>query len=188
MPKASPLTLTGVTKGPRNKKQKGIVELEAEPTEENDNREIETVLEQIPPAEEEEMPLWMSPLSQSGPELREDFPELAKSSRKDAENIEIIEMMRLINKDIEERKQKRGKRQQIREEFLEAEFRRKEQLLEYLVQPWTCFQLIEHKLCQTANIDQVSIMLSFFQFPISCVYPVQTENKNAILEFTFWRE
>ena len=43
-PKASPLTLTGVTKGPRNKKQKGIVELEAKPGEENDNREMETVL------------------------------------------------------------------------------------------------------------------------------------------------
>ena len=42
-PKASPLTLTGVTNGPRNRKQKGIVELEAEPGEENDNREMETV-------------------------------------------------------------------------------------------------------------------------------------------------
>ena len=51
-PKASPLTLTSVTKGPTNKKQKGIVELEAEPAEENDNKEMETVLEQIPLAEE----------------------------------------------------------------------------------------------------------------------------------------
>ena len=54
-PKVSPLTLTSVTKG--NKKQKGIVELEAELAEENDNREMETILEQISPAEEEEMPL-----------------------------------------------------------------------------------------------------------------------------------
>ena len=44
-PKASPLTITGVTKGPRNKKHKGIVELEAEPVEENDNREMETIPE-----------------------------------------------------------------------------------------------------------------------------------------------
>ena len=41
-PKASPLTLIGVTKGPRNKKHKGIVELEAEPIEDNDNREMKT--------------------------------------------------------------------------------------------------------------------------------------------------
>ena len=49
-PKASPLTLTRVTKGPRNKRQKGMVEVEAEPAEENDNREMETIPEQIPPA------------------------------------------------------------------------------------------------------------------------------------------
>ena len=47
-PKASPLTLTGVTKGPRNRKHKGIMELEAEPGEENDNSEMETI-KQIPP-------------------------------------------------------------------------------------------------------------------------------------------
>ena len=129
-PKASPLTLTGVTKGPRNKKQKGIVELEAEPAEENNNREMETVPEQIPPAEEEEMPFRMSPLNQSGLELREDFPELEESSRKDAGNIEIMEMLRSIKKDMEEMEQKWEKHQRIRDEFLEAEFRRKEQLLE----------------------------------------------------------
>ena len=129
-PKASPLTLTGVTKGPRNRKHKGIVELEAEPGEENYNREMETVLEQIPPAEEEEMPFRMSPMSPSRPEMKEDFPELAESSRKDAGNNEMMKMLRSIKKDMEEREQKWEKQQQFREEFLEAEFRRKEQLLE----------------------------------------------------------
>ena len=80
MPKASSLTLTGVTKGPGNKKQKGIVELEVEPGEENDNREMETVPEQIPLTKKEEMPFRMSPMSPPGPEMREDFPELAESS------------------------------------------------------------------------------------------------------------
>ena len=42
-PRVSPLTLTGVTKVPGNKKQKGIVELKAEPIGENDNREMETI-------------------------------------------------------------------------------------------------------------------------------------------------
>ena len=129
-PKASPLTLTGVTRGPRNKKHNGIMELEVELNEENDNREMETVLEQIPPSEEEEMPLRMSPLSPPGPEMREDFPELAESSRKGAGNIEIMEMMRSVKKDMEEREQKWEKHQQIREEFLEAEFKRKERLWE----------------------------------------------------------
>ena len=41
--KVSPLTLTRVTKGPRNKKQKGMVEVEARPIEKNGNREMETI-------------------------------------------------------------------------------------------------------------------------------------------------
>ena len=72
------------------------------------------------------MPFRMSLLSHSGPELREDFLELAKSSRKDAGSIEIMEMLRSIKKDMEEREQKWEKHQQIREEFLEVEFRRRE--------------------------------------------------------------
>ena len=64
-PKASPLTLTGETKGPKNSKQKGIVELEAKPGEENDNRKMETVPEHIPPTEEEEIPFRMSLINPS---------------------------------------------------------------------------------------------------------------------------
>ena len=52
------------------------------------------------------MPFRMSLLSHSGLELREDFHELAENFRKDAGNIEIMEMLRSINKDIEEREQK----------------------------------------------------------------------------------
>ena len=54
-PKVSPLTLTGVTKGPRNKKQKRIIEVETDPVEENVNKEIENFLERASPAEEEEL-------------------------------------------------------------------------------------------------------------------------------------
>ena len=76
-PKVSPLTLTRVTKGPRNKSQKGMVEVEAEPAEENDNREMETIPEQISPAEEEKMHFKMSPLSHSYPDMKKNFPEQA---------------------------------------------------------------------------------------------------------------
>ena len=76
------------------------------------------------------MPFRMSPISPPGLEMREDFPELAESSRNDVGNNEIMEMLRSIKKDVEEREQKWEKLQQIREEFLSAKFRRKEQLLE----------------------------------------------------------
>ena len=74
-PKVSPLTLTGVTKGPRNKKQKGMVEVEAELAEENDNREMETIPEQILLVEEEEMHFRMIPLSHSYHDMTENFSE-----------------------------------------------------------------------------------------------------------------
>ena len=44
-PKVSPLTLTGVTKGPRNKKQQRMVEVEAELVVDNDHREMEDIPE-----------------------------------------------------------------------------------------------------------------------------------------------
>ena len=81
-PKLSPLTLTGVTKGPRNKKQQRMVEVEAELAKDNDHREMEVIPEQIPPAEEEEMHFRMSPLSHSYPDMIENFLKQEKSSRR----------------------------------------------------------------------------------------------------------
>ena len=129
-PKVSPLTLPRVTKGPRNKKQKGMVEVEAEPAEENGNREMETIPEQIPPIEEEEMHFRMSPLSHYYPDTTMNFLEQAESSRRGEGNTEIMEMLKTMKKDMEEREHKWEKQQQFREEFLEADFRRKEQLFE----------------------------------------------------------
>ena len=129
-PKVSPLTLTGVTKGPRNKKQQRMVEVEAEHAEDNDHREMEAIPKQNPPAEEEEAHFRMSPLSHSYPDLTENFPEQAESSRRGEGNNKIMEMLRSIKKDMEEREQRWEKQQQFREELLEAKFRRKEQLFE----------------------------------------------------------
>ena len=106
-----------------------MLEVEAEPAEENGNREMETIPEQIPSAEEKEMHFRMSPLSHSYPDMIENFPEQAQSSRRGG-NTEIMEMLRTMKKDMEEREHKWEKQQQFREEFLEAEFRRKEQLFE----------------------------------------------------------
>ena len=126
-PRVSPLTLTRVTKGPRNKKQKGIIKVEAEPTEGNDNMEIENFLEKAPPAEEEEeMQCRMSPLSHSCPDIRENFPEPTESTRRNERISEIMEMLILMKKEMEDREKKWERQQQIREEFLEADFKRKE--------------------------------------------------------------
>ena len=102
--------------------------MEAEPTEKNDNMEIENFLEKAPPAEEEEeMQCRMSPLSHSYPYMRENFPEPPESSRRNEGNVEIMEMLISMKKDMEDREKKWERQQQIREEFLEADFKRKEQ-------------------------------------------------------------
>ena len=106
-PRVSPLTLTGVTKGPRNKKHKGIIEVEVEPTEENDNMEIKNFLEIAPPAEEEEeMQCRMSPLSHSYPNVRENFLEPVESSRRNEGTAEIMEMLISMKKEMEDRENK----------------------------------------------------------------------------------
>ena len=105
-PRVSPLTLTGLTKGPRNKKQKGIVEVEPEPTGGNDNREIKNFPEQTPTAEEEEIHYRMSPLSHSYPDMRENFPEPAENSRRNEGTAEIMDMLRSMKKEMEEREKK----------------------------------------------------------------------------------
>ena len=110
-PKVSPLTLIGVTKGTRNKKQQRMVEVEAEHAKDNDHREMEATLEKNPPVEEEEAHFRMSPLSHSYPDLTENFPELAESSRRGEGNTEVMEMLRSIKKDMEEREQRWEKQQ-----------------------------------------------------------------------------
>ena len=117
-PQVSPLTLIGVIKGPRNKKQKGLVEADAETAEERHGREMEAIPKDIPPAVAEEIPSRMIPLSHS-------YPEQAESSKMNEVSAEIMEMLKSMKKDMEGREQKWEKRHQIREEFQEAEFKEK---------------------------------------------------------------
>ena len=63
-PRVSPLTLTGVTRGPKGKRQKEVMVVEAETEQEtnakNDRREMEEVPDSVLPEAEEE-PLRVSP-------------------------------------------------------------------------------------------------------------------------------
>ena len=90
--------------------------------------EIENFLEKAPPVEEEEeMQCRMSPLSHSYPDVRKNFPEPAESSKRNEGIAEIMEMLISMKKEMEDRENKWESHQQIREEFLEADFKRKEQ-------------------------------------------------------------
>ena len=83
-----------------------MVEVKAELVEENGNKEMETIPEQIPLAEEEEMHFKMRPLNHSYPDMIENFPEQAESSRRGERNTEIMEMLRTMKRDMEEKEHK----------------------------------------------------------------------------------
>ena len=81
-------------------------EAETVPAEENETREMEEVPEDIHPVVAEEAHFRMSPFSHSYPEVQEQLPLQAEGSRSREDNIEIMEMLRSMNKDMEEREQK----------------------------------------------------------------------------------
>ena len=59
--------------------------------------------------------------------MRENFLEPAESSKINEGTAEITEMLISMKKEMEDREKKWERQQQIREEFLEADFKSKEQ-------------------------------------------------------------
>ena len=91
-PRVSPLTLIGVTKGPKGKRQKEVVavdiEAEQEVNEENQGREIEEVPDN------------------TIPEVQEQLSAQAEGSRSRERNTEIMEILRAMKREMEERELK----------------------------------------------------------------------------------
>ena len=147
-PKASPLTLTGVRKGPRNLKKKGVmVETESRDEEENarqeeDNQMVDTQEEQIPETKPEgnthmftedvaandRTPIdFTTPLASSPTMRNKDFRETGESSRGASENSQIMEILLSMQKNMEERDKKWSLQQKFSEETYEAELKRRDQ-------------------------------------------------------------
>ena len=140
-PKVSPLTLTGVSKGPRNQKKKGVI-VEVDSREENENviQEEDTLLvadqeEENPEAHPEGSPFmfaedkeqddrsptnFSTSLASSPPIRNRDFREPGESSRGARENNQIMEMLSSIQKSMEERERKWSLQQKFKEEVYEA--------------------------------------------------------------------
>ena len=72
----------------------------------------------------------MSPFNHSYSEVQEHLPSQVEGSRSREDNIEIMEMLRSMKREMGEREQKWERQQKIREEFLEAAARKKEQMWE----------------------------------------------------------
>ena len=109
-PKVSPLTLTGVIKGPKSRKRKEmeIMEVAEEPQEEEDEP---VGMEQIPLGGQlpykDEMQNRRSPVINSPPDVRETFYEPAECLRRNEGNAEIMNMLVPIKKEMKEREKRR---------------------------------------------------------------------------------
>ena len=146
VPLTSPLLLTGVSKGPRNQKKKGVLietrkEAPAARQEEEtlrvagqEEENPETPLENNTftfadnEGQDERSPLDFSiPLASSPPMRNRNFRETGESSRRASENNQIMEMLISMQSRMEEREKRWSIQQQFRDDTYEAELKRRDQ-------------------------------------------------------------
>ena len=125
--KVSPLTLTGITKGPKNKVKEKEVEVEKE---EGDNREIEQVKFESPAQEYQKRQRSLSPILIVSPEVRETHQEPTESSRQQSNNAEVMEMLKVMRQEMQERDKQLKIQLQLRDEYMDAKLRIRYQNLE----------------------------------------------------------
>ena len=116
----SPLTLTGVSKGHRNQKKKGII-IEADSREEDPEAHPEENIFMFAEDREQDdgSPInFSTPLANSPPIRNRDFRELGESSRGAQGNNQIMEMLSSIQKRMEEREREWNLQQKFREEVM----------------------------------------------------------------------
>ena len=142
----SPLLLTGVSKGPRNQKKKGVlIETREEAPAARQEEETLRVAGQeeenpeTPPenntftfadneGHDERSPLDFSiPLASSPPMQNRTFREQGESSRGAQENNSIIEVLNAIQKKMKEREKEWNLQQEFREGVYEKELKRRDQ-------------------------------------------------------------
>ena len=139
VPLASPLLLTGVTKGPRNQKKKGVLIKTGEEAstagQERENSENPMGANTFTRAGNEEQdegsPMDFSfPLASSPPMQGRTSREQGESSRGANENQAIMELLLSIPRKMEEREQRWNVQQQFRDNTYEVELKRRDQQLE----------------------------------------------------------
>ena len=136
VPLTSPLLLTGVSKGPRNQKKKGVLikTREEAPTarQEEENSENPTETNTFPFADNEGQnegsPMDFSyPLASSPPMQNRTFREQGESSRGTQENNSIMAMLLSMKSRMEEREKRWSIQQKFREDTYEVELKRRDQ-------------------------------------------------------------
>ena len=136
VPLTSPLLLTGVSKGPRNQKKKGVLiktrkgAPAARQEEDNSENPVETNTFTFADNEgqNEVRPMDFSfPLASSPPMQNRTFGEQGESSRGAQENNPIIEMLISMQSKMDEREKRWGIQQKFQEDTYEVELKRRDQ-------------------------------------------------------------
>ena len=136
VPLTSPLLLTGVSKGPRNQKKKGVLIKTREEApvarqeEENSENPVKTNTFTFADNEgqNEGSPMDFSiPLASSPPMQNRTFREQGESSRGAQENNSIMEMLISMQSKMEEREKRWSIQQKFREDTYEVELKRRDQ-------------------------------------------------------------
>ena len=136
VPPTSPLILTGVSKGPRNQKKKGVLikKREDAPASREEEENTETPLDNNTftfadtEGQDERSPIDFSiPLARSPPMQNRTFTEQGESSRETQENSSMMETLKAIQKKMEEREKEWKLQQEFREEVYEKELKRRDQ-------------------------------------------------------------
>ena len=135
VPLTSPLLLTGVSKGPRNQKKKGVLiktreeaptareEVNTEAPPDNDNFTFADTTGQ-----DDRSPVDFSfPIASSPPMQHRTSREQGESSRGTQENQEIMEMLLSMQNKMEAREKEWRLQQEFREEVYEKELKRRDQ-------------------------------------------------------------
>ena len=127
-PKTSPLTLTGITKGPKNINRGRQVEAVRE--------EEEPLERQYPQPEDEALELpqrqrSVSPILTISPEVRQVHPKQAESSEPLNSNAVVLDLLKAMKQELKEREDSQLKLQlQLRDEYMETKLKRRDQYLE----------------------------------------------------------
>ena len=126
-PKTLPLTLIGITKGPKNRNRGRHVEAVRE---EEEPIEIQQSQLEGEAPELQQMQRSVSPILTFSPEGRQVHQEQAESSEPLGSNAAVLDLLKAMKQEMEERDNQLKLQLQLRDEYMEVELKMRDQKLE----------------------------------------------------------
>ena len=126
-PRTSPLTLTGITKGPKNRGGEREAKFARE---EEEKIEINQIQLESEAPEQQQRQRSVSLILTLSPDVRQARQEQAGSSEHQRNNAELMEMLRAMRQEMQDRDTQLKVQLQLRDEYMNVELKRRDQNLE----------------------------------------------------------